>query len=355
MIEIAAGLLWGDVGRGADDEAVEGLEAAEGIWWGVGNGGIEMGWRGGWGGVTCGDIFGEAPVHDEDLAEGADHDIFGFEVTMDHAFGVGVSDGIADLLEDGEEGSEGIFFEGFWVGMAEEVNDFVKGGAFDELHAVEHFALGVGAEFINGDDIGVFELAGELGFFDEAEGIFAGELVLGVDDFDGDRAAEAEVAGLEDDAHAAVIDGGDDLIFGAFDEFADIGEAEIFVPEGISELLSGGMVETDDEFGLADLDFLADADAGGDLEAEPIDEDAVAAGEIFDDEFEGGESEASVVAGDVFGVDENGAGEVASDEIFAVFDGKFGEFGGAEDDIDFRAERLWGWELGVGIEIGHWR
>src|SRR3990172_4581841 len=37
--------------------------------------------------------FGEAPVHDENFAEGADHDVFRLEVAVEDAAGVGKGDG----------------------------------------------------------------------------------------------------------------------------------------------------------------------------------------------------------------------------------------------------------------------
>ena len=48
----------------------------------------------------------EPPVDHLHLAEGADHDVRRLEVAVDHAPRVGVGDGLADLLEDGEEPAE---------------------------------------------------------------------------------------------------------------------------------------------------------------------------------------------------------------------------------------------------------
>jgi hypothetical protein len=42
----------------------------------------------------------EAPVHDEHLAEVADHDVRGLEVAVDHAAGVSVGHPVANLEED---------------------------------------------------------------------------------------------------------------------------------------------------------------------------------------------------------------------------------------------------------------
>ena len=43
--------------------------------------------------------LGQPPVHDLDLAEGADHDVGRLQVAVDDAVGVGVADRLADLLE----------------------------------------------------------------------------------------------------------------------------------------------------------------------------------------------------------------------------------------------------------------
>ena len=50
-----------------------------------------------------GQDLGQAPVHHLDLAEVAYHDVGRFQIAMDHAPGVGISDRLADLLEDVEE------------------------------------------------------------------------------------------------------------------------------------------------------------------------------------------------------------------------------------------------------------
>ena len=46
---------------------------------------------------------GDAPVHDLDLAEVADHDVRRLQVAVDHPLRVGVADGLGDLLEDREQ------------------------------------------------------------------------------------------------------------------------------------------------------------------------------------------------------------------------------------------------------------
>ena len=46
---------------------------------------------------------GQAPVHDEDLAELPDHDVLGLEVAVDDPPAVGVADGVDHLEEDAQQ------------------------------------------------------------------------------------------------------------------------------------------------------------------------------------------------------------------------------------------------------------
>ncbi|MEY5016800.1 MAG: hypothetical protein RIS92_3158 [Verrucomicrobiota bacterium] len=62
-------------------------------------------WSGG-GGVSGGefggaDAFCEAPIHDEDFAVFADHDVVGFDVSVDESLVVGEGECVAGFSEDG--------------------------------------------------------------------------------------------------------------------------------------------------------------------------------------------------------------------------------------------------------------
>ncbi len=108
-------------------------------------------------------MFGEAPVHHEDFAEGSNHEIGGFQVAVDHAAVVSEGDGVADFLKDGEERGERVAFEGFGVTGLQTGEDFFQRFAPDKLHGVEGLPLSRDAQVINRDDVGVFKLARELG------------------------------------------------------------------------------------------------------------------------------------------------------------------------------------------------
>ena len=80
---------------------------------------------------------------------------------MDHASGVGVADGLADLLEGGEQAAA----VGGRVGAVAE--DRVEGAALDQLHGQEGAAVGQRAEVVDRRDAGVLELAGDPRLVDE--------------------------------------------------------------------------------------------------------------------------------------------------------------------------------------------
>jgi len=64
---------------------------------------------------------------------------------------------------------------------------------------------------VDGDDIGVIELAGNLRFLHEPHGAFLG-LVM-EDDFHGDPPANRAVPGIENRAHSALGDDLPDFVF----------------------------------------------------------------------------------------------------------------------------------------------
>ena len=108
---------------------------------------------------------------------------------------MGVSDGLAHLLEDGEErpGPRG-------VGPLLEQRG--EGPALDEPHREERPELGIESQFITGTMPGMLELAADLGLLDEP---LDHPLVPGmawVEHLDRDVAAEVGIAPFEDDAHS---------------------------------------------------------------------------------------------------------------------------------------------------------
>src|SRR5262249_41659688 len=92
-----------------------------------------------------GENLRKAPVHDQNFAERADHDVGRLEIAVKHAAGVRESDGVADPKEyaktigDGSDGSKVL----------------VEALTLDEFHGVEDATVGESADVMNGNDAGM--------------------------------------------------------------------------------------------------------------------------------------------------------------------------------------------------------
>ena len=111
---------------------------------------------------------------------------------MDDAGGVGGGEGVGDL---------GGVVDDLGDAEAAAGDEFVEGAAGDELHDDDVHA-GFVDDVMDGDDVGVVERGGGLGFLEEAlaEGGIGG--LVGAEDLEGDRAIELEVARFIHFAHA---------------------------------------------------------------------------------------------------------------------------------------------------------
>ena len=147
---------------------------------------------------------GEAKVHDEGAAGGLFHeDVLRLEVAVDYAYGVGGLEGAADLADEGD---------GLLLGEAAFLaDDGVEVASVDVLHGDELHAFGF-AEVVDADDVFVGDLGGEEELLLEAldDGAVAGE--LGTDDLEADGAADLDVPGFVDGAHAADAEHLDDFV-----------------------------------------------------------------------------------------------------------------------------------------------
>ena len=150
--------------------------------------------------------LGQAPVHDLDLAEAADHDVRRLQVPVDHAPRVGVGHRLADLLEDREEPHPVL------VRAPARRQQRRQGAAPDQLHRDEQPAVGEAPQLVDGDDPGVLELAADLRLLDEPADHLGVVAVLLPDHLDGEVPAEVEVAPLEDRAHPAPGELADELV-----------------------------------------------------------------------------------------------------------------------------------------------
>ena len=157
------------------------------------------------------DAAGQAPVHHQDLAELADHEVVGLEVAVHHAAAVGEGHGLADAGEGVEEAAErppgGRLHEAVGPGrLVHLFDDGAQGAAAHLLHGEPEAGVGQHAVIVDGDDARVLELGGDPGLGEEA-----GAEVLGVDERGAEHlhrqgAVEDPVA---DAPHLAEAAGGD--------------------------------------------------------------------------------------------------------------------------------------------------
>ncbi len=139
------------------------------------------------------DLLGQPPVDHERLAEGAEEDVVGLEVPVQHALVVGVGDGLAHGGDRREQrhalGQRGRLLDGG-----------VQRGAVHQLHRVVGQPLGIDPLAVDRHDGGVLQAGGDAGLALEA-GAEVG--VVGEELLDGDGAVEGQIPGAEDATHAA--------------------------------------------------------------------------------------------------------------------------------------------------------
>ena len=113
----------------------------------------------------------EAPVHHEDLAELAEHDVGGLEVAVDDAAAVGVRHGHAHLHEEVEHARPAEPPHRIGVALREARQDVLQRPPLDELHREERpLLLRIDPDLVHRDDARVLELGGDPGLVEEAGG-----------------------------------------------------------------------------------------------------------------------------------------------------------------------------------------
>ena len=153
------------------------------------------------------DRLGQAPVDDQGLAILADDDVGRLDVAVDHAAGVGVLDGVADVDEptqerpQGERAPAGVVFH-HRIGV-EGGDGVLEGVAADEPHGVVGTATAIAAEAVDRHDPRMFEASGDLGFEDEP-GAAGGIIGVAVEDLlERDLAIQLGVERDEDGAQSS--------------------------------------------------------------------------------------------------------------------------------------------------------
>ena len=163
---------------------------------------------------------GESEVADLWLGIHGEEDVGGFDIAVEDACLVGVSETAADA---GDEAGCFLLFDG------DSVCGVVEGFAVNELHDDIEHSVDV-TEVVDADEVGVIEAGHRFGL-----GLEAGtELFVGAEfareDFDGDGAIEGASSGLVDGTHAAGRDEALDLVGGKEgDEFLGGGRNESLV------------------------------------------------------------------------------------------------------------------------------
>ena len=110
----------------------------------------------------------EPPIHHEHLAIFAEHDVRGLQIAMDDSLAVRKCDRVAHLLENREQHAERVLFQSPARARLDELQHIVQRDAAHEFHRVEDLLLLVHAEFIDGHNVRVLELAGDLRLLDES-------------------------------------------------------------------------------------------------------------------------------------------------------------------------------------------
>ena len=164
----------------------------------------------------------QAPVHDQHFAEVADHDVARLEVAVDNPAIMGEGRRIEHRQVDVQEIAKTLHrLIGFLAtgrldrrlnfAAPQAAKDLGEAAAAHQLHGNEQPPVRIDAEIVDRDDIGMFELAGDLGFFDET---FALTLAVVLEqDLHRHIAPNVAVDRAQDHAHAAAGDLAGDHIF----------------------------------------------------------------------------------------------------------------------------------------------
>ena len=117
---------------------------------------------------------------------------------------MGKGHGVANLHKDGHEAGDVEFLNCLLVPIFDLPEDLFQSPAPDHLHGVKDLSAGLDAEFVDRDDIGVFQLASDLGLLHKTQQGFGAFLSLLQHYLDSDQAADVDVFGSQDHTHTAL-------------------------------------------------------------------------------------------------------------------------------------------------------
>ncbi|XXS73118.1 hypothetical protein WMF43_06435 [Sorangium sp. So ce131] len=149
----------------------------------------------------------EAPVHHQRLAQLADHEVVGLEITVDDAAAVRVGHRLADAREGVDEAAEGPargrLPEALWPRSGVDfVDDVAERAAADLAHREPEATVLEPAAVVDRDDAGVLEAPRELGLGEEAHLDLLGVGDVGAEQLHRHDAIELEVVDASDLAEA---------------------------------------------------------------------------------------------------------------------------------------------------------
>ena len=145
----------------------------------------------------------QAPVHHEDFAELAQHDVFGLEVAMDDATGVSEADRVGRAHQNVE-----VLGERFLR------HDLQPGSPLHLLHGIEQVPLRVCTDIVNRHDVRVIEIAGDDHFSQEFGLLLVVRRRRPLDHFEGHAAVDRGLSGIVNDPHAALTQHLDQFVLG---------------------------------------------------------------------------------------------------------------------------------------------
>ncbi len=196
-LELAARLLGRHVARRAEDRALlgqEGCAARARRALGPGAGDARL--------LSAVAQLGEAPVHDQHLAELAHHDVARLEVAVDHAAAVREPDRVAHLAEHVEQLGE----RARRRAGAELVEQLLERAAAHALHGEERPPVGRQPDLVHRANVGVLELALDLRLLHEPQQELGAAGRVRLEELDHQLAPQLDVARGHDHAHAAAGD-----------------------------------------------------------------------------------------------------------------------------------------------------
>ncbi len=154
------------------------------------------------------DLFRDAPVHQVDLAEAADHDVRRLQVPVDDALVVGEREGLAELEEDLQARGERLVLRQGLAPLGEGAciaKERAQRTPFDELHDVaDRVAIASGLEQVDRHHVRVLELRRQAGLAKEA--LSRHRVLLVEEPLDRHRAREIDLLAANHDRHAPAAD-----------------------------------------------------------------------------------------------------------------------------------------------------